>query len=517
MIDGEWDAIVVGAGPAGSAVAARLSDDPRCRVLLIEAGPDYRPADAPEEMRRGHWTRIIDRGRFPQFQWLSLNARRRPGRAPEPLWRGRGVGGSAAINGQVALRPPLSEFDEWAAAGAPVWGAAMALEGFRAIERDLAFGAMPYHGASGPIPISRAPIEAWSALDRAVFAAFRELGLPEAEDCNAPGTTGLSAFPYNALDEVRIAANEGYLEPIRTRPNLRILGDALVDRVLFEGARVIGVAVTGEDGRSMIRGGLVILSAGAIHSPAILMRSGIGPAEHLRSLGIAARRDLPVGSRYQEHPHIYFGFAIEPAQGIARNARHTNLCVRWSSGHPGTGFNDMAAVVNGPAPDTPRTAGIGFTINQAFSRGTVRLASADPHVDPAVEMNLADDPRDRARLRDAVEMARRLLDRPALRGMAQGPIVDRSGGPVDLALETIDAWIDATVDGSAHSASSCPLDAPERGVLDAEARPFAVERLHVVDLSITPSSPRANPNLTAFMIGEHFGRRLATLYQRSTP
>ncbi len=517
MIDGRWDVIVVGAGSSGAVVAARITDDPRLRVLLLEAGPEYSSSAAPAEMQRGHWTGIVDRDRFPQFQWMSLAAKRRPERDPEPLWQGRGVGGSSAINGQVALRPPLEEFDEWAAAGAPEWSAAMALAGFRAIESDLTFGNAPFHGDAGPIPIARAAFTDWSALDRAVHSAFHACGLPVIEDCNAPGVIGLCALPYNALDERRIAANEAYLEPIRTRPNLRIVGNALVDRVVIESGRACGVIALIGRAEVPIAADRVVLSAGAIQSPAILFRSGVGPAAELHALGIRPRLDLPVGRRYQEHPHVFFGFRVDPADAVARNGRHTNLCARWSSGTAGTGFGDMMAVVNGPAPGAEPLAGIGFSINQTFSMGTLCLASRDPRIDPRVDMNLATDPRDRHRLREATAFFRRLAATPALAGMLRGEIVDRRGEAFLAASDdALDTWIDATVDGSAHSAATCPLDAPERAVVGANAGVLGLNGLHVVDMSITPRSPRANTNLTAFMIGEHFGRRIRALHLRST-
>ena len=501
----QWNYVIVGAGSSGAVLASRLSADPDVSVLLLEAGPDYRSADAPPEMRGGHWSDILDLERFSRFQWPALNARRTTKREPEPYWRGRGLGGSSSVNGLVAIRPPVDEFDNWSPSDGR-WSRDAVTECFKRLEDDVMFGDRPYHGRGGPITISRATPDEWAPLDHAFRDGFMAAGNPWMPDCNEPGSTGVCMLAYNARNNIRVSTNDGYLEPIRSRPNLSVRGDTLVDRVLFSGTRATGVAAIGPQGRVEFFGDEIILSAGAVHSPAILQRSGIGRAALLRGLDIPVVVDLPVGEALQEHPCVIFGFSVRPDLPGAPNGRHTNTGVRWSSGVEGTPANDMQCLGNGPSRLAPTLWCMGLLANQSFVRGSLAIASIDPTIDPQIDLNLDGDERDLERLRGCVDLAREVLSHASFAPYMQSEVYGMDGTLLSE-LESrpaIDAWISRVVDGCAHVSATCSIGR----VIDSSCQVLGVDHLRVVDLSIVPHVPRANTNLTAIMIGEYMATLL---------
>jgi choline dehydrogenase len=494
-----YDVIIVGAGSAGAALAARLTEDSRRSVLLLEAGPGG-PVGGDDDQLANVSFALTAR------DW-GMRAFVAPGREVD-YPQGRYVGGGSSVNGALAFRGTPSDYDAWGERN-PSWSWSSMLPCFRRLEHDADFGDGDVHGDDGPIPIVRWHDDEFVPLQQAFRRGCESVGFPWCADLNAPGTRGVGPFPMNRDGGWRVSTAMAYLEPARVRENLTLRAGALVRRVIVSSGRARGVEVSGPDGPEVLEGGTVVLSAGAVHTPAILWRSGVGPSDALRALGIEVVVDNPaVGRGLTDHPGA-FVFA-RPAGEPGSVDPQYQLGVRYSSstGVPDDMFLSMMNVFDLAAmPDlraavgAPTAVVLTCGVHEPRSRGSVTLTSADPAALPRIELNLLADPADTARLVEGVRRCRDVL-RAGLGGFTDGVALLRDEDFDDDAA--LSAYVTGVVAPWYHASCTCRMgpSAEDGTVVGDRLDVHGVDGLRVVDASVMPKVCRAPTYLTTIAIAE---------------
>jgi choline dehydrogenase len=486
-----FDVVVVGGGAAGCVVAARLAESASRSVALLEAGPDLR-SKVPDDLRDG-WR--LSHG----FDWGYRSEPDERG-LTEDLRRGRLVGGTSWLT-RFALRGSPADYDDWAARGNAGWGFDHVLPFFVRLESDLDFAAEAWHGDRGPVPITRYPDLALTEIGAAGLSALEAVGFPVVDDHNRPGAVGAGRMPMSSREGARVTAADAYLPVGGTPPNLTIRADASVAEIELDGTSASGVRLL--DGTT-IGAGTVVLCAGTYGSPPILMRSGIGPAEHLRSMRIPVRLDLPgVGESLADHAGVDIDCGYRE---LSRPAPILHLAATFHSAKVSSHeAPDLMLWLSDPRGDPPIFE-IDVVLLRPRSRGIVRLRSAGPADLPWIALPGVRDPSDVERLAEGYLRGLEVASRPEIRRLcADRPSPETQGNG---SLQDV---IRANAYSFPHVVGTCSMGPrPEDGaVVDAAGRVHGADRLFVVDASIVPNGPSAFTHLPTLMLAERLSEQIA--------
>jgi choline dehydrogenase len=514
-----YDVVIVGGGAAGCVLASRLAADARTSVLLLEAGPDYAdPAHVPDDIKFGH-TRFAE-AQDSRHNW-ALRGTITEEQGEIHVAQGKVIGGGSSINGQAMQRGFPEDFDSWAALGNDEWSYDKVVPYFRKSEHDLDIQDNYCHGSDGPIPVRRRETGPTPAIQQAFQSACLQAGFGTTNDKNGLHPAGLGVTPSNNLDGVRVSTAMGHLNLVRHHLNLTVRGRVFVRKILIENGKAVGVEAESGGHVFRVEADRVVLSSGAIRSPHLLMLSGIGPEDHLQQFGIPAVHHLPgVGQNLMNHLSAQVTFKVKDGVSLDTHRDAVHFALHFTA--PGSStVNDMvlrtSTVVDERQEHVPgvrtkyitgdvpaeRAARISCTLGLPDGSGYVRLASADPNVQPTFSYRYLQHPNDIRRVREGLRLAARLLESDAYKDAADyriHPASDILGSD-----DALDLWIRQTVGTARHVSGTCKMgpSSDPMAVVDQYCRVKGVRGLWVADASVMPRIPRSGgAHATVIMIGE---------------
>ena len=514
----KYDVIIVGGGAAGSVLAARLAENTSTSVLLLEAGNDYPDfANLPDEVKFGH-TRYAE-SPDSEHNW-ALRGTITGEQGEIHVAQGRVIGGGSSINGQAMQRGFPEDFDSWASLGNYEWSYGKVLPFYKKMETDLDIQD-DFHGTDGPMPVRRRHSAAWPDIQRAFYDACLQEGFGATEDTNGPNPSGVGVTPTNSLDGVRMSSAVTYLNPIRHCLNLTVRGGVYVRKILFNGLKAVGVEAESGGYIFTVRADRIVLSAGAIRSPQLLLLSGIGPSDQLKEFAIPLVYDIPgVGQSLWNHLSAHLTFKVKDGKTLSTSLDAPHFSLHYTS-RESREINDMAlktsTVVDERLERVPgvrtkyltadvppeRAARISCTLGLPEGSGYVRLASSNPGVQPSFNYCYLQNSNDIRRVREGLRFGARLLESDAYKD-----VVDYRISPTDEILadhDALDLWIRQTVGTARHVSGTCRMgpDTDPMAVVDQYCRVKGVQKLWVADASVVPRIPRSGGlHPTALMIGE---------------